>query len=194
MKYKLILTMLLGIFLIGNVLALDSLGTFENGKTIRITQVCNDATYITISSISFPNSTTAITETNMTYLGSGEFYYEFLNTLTNGRYDVRGISNGCENTFATYFEITDNSEMQKENYIGIALIILLGIIISIFIYMKLSRFFGGMLIMIIGFGVLFSASSIGWVGWIIIVSGLLTIIYSIMGNGKGNGYDYNKRG
>ena len=37
---------------------------------------------------------------------SGDFYYLFTNTSTLGRYDVRGISNGCEKTFATYFTIS----------------------------------------------------------------------------------------
>jgi len=132
MKNKLLLIMLLGLFLIGNVFALDNLGTFKVGDSVRISQVCNDATYITLSSITFPNSSTAIEQINMTSLGSGEFYYNFLNTSTVGRYDVRGISDGCENTFATYFEITP-SGFVGSNVISFAIWFLF--IISIILFL-----------------------------------------------------------
>jgi hypothetical protein len=41
----------------------------------------------------------------MTSAGSGEFYYDFNFTDTNGKYYVRGISDGCEGTFVTYFDV-----------------------------------------------------------------------------------------
>lgn len=110
---KIILTLFLGMLLIGlmgNVIALESMGTFKQGEPIRITQVCSDATYITISSISYPNSTTAVSNVNMISSGSGEFYITFNETSTLGRYDVRGVSDGCENTFATYFNITTTGD------------------------------------------------------------------------------------
>lgn len=110
MKNKILLCMFFGILLIGNVFALDNLGTFKQNDNVRVTQICNDATYITLSSISYPNSTTAIEQINMTSLGSGEFYYIFTNTSTIGRYDVRGVSDGCGKIFATYFEITPSGE------------------------------------------------------------------------------------
>jgi len=106
MKYKLITIIIFGMFMISMVSAMESLGTFKQGEEIRISQVCNDATYITISSITYPNSTTSIDNFNMTYFGSGEFYYDFDSSSELGKYDVRGISDGCENTFATYFDIT----------------------------------------------------------------------------------------
>ena len=114
MKYKLLLIMLLGLFLIGNVLALDSLGTFKQGDNITIKQVCFDASYITIQ-ISYPNSTIAISSTNMTSLGNGQFNYYFVDTNTLGRYDITGISDGCENSFATYFDTTPSGMDLNEN-------------------------------------------------------------------------------
>lgn len=88
------------------VSALDSLGTFKQGEQVRISQVCSDATYINISSISYPNSSVAVSGIEMTSAGSGEFYYDFNFTNVNGKYDVRGISDGCEGTFVTYFDVT----------------------------------------------------------------------------------------
>jgi hypothetical protein len=122
---------------------LESIGTFQQDKTIRISQVCSDATYINISSISYPNSTTAVSNIEMTSAGSGEFYYDFLNTNVLGRYDVRGISDGCEGTFATYFVVTYTGEElsmpQAVMYI-VVLFFLVGLLIYlIFIYPKLPQ-------------------------------------------------------
>lgn len=123
------------IFLIGNLLALENLGIFKQDEIIRISQVCSDASYITISSVTFPNSTTAISNINITSAGSGEFYYNFINTSTIGRYDVRGISDGCEGTFATYFEITASGRAapnQGEGTIFLASIISMILITILF--------------------------------------------------------------
>lgn len=125
-----IFLLLICFLLIANISALDSLGTYRQNENVRIVQVCSDATYITISSISFPNSTTAITEVNMTSLGSGEYYYDFNNTITLGRYDIRGISDGCENTFATYFDITGTGLNQSTSQgIGSAMFLFLMIVL-----------------------------------------------------------------
>lgn len=129
MKNKIFLIMLLGLFLIGNVFALTDLGTYKQGQAINITQICNEATYITLSSVSYPNSSIAIGQINMTSLGNGEFYYQFTNTSTIGRYDVRGVSDGCENTFATYFEVTPTGFMGTLGFYIIILILSLGFII-----------------------------------------------------------------
>lgn len=100
----------ISIFLVSSVCALDSLGTFKKGQQVRITQVCADATQVNITSISYPNSTPAAANIQMIKSGQ-EFYYWFYGTNVVGRYDVRGVSDGCEKTFATYFEITsDGSE------------------------------------------------------------------------------------
>ena len=96
----------------GVVSALDSLGTFKQGENIRVIQTCDTATYITLSSITYPNSTIAVSQINMTSAGSGEFYYIFTNTSTIGRYNVNGMSDGCEGTFATYFEVTPSGTTQ----------------------------------------------------------------------------------
>ena len=110
-KYmKGLIFVLLFITLLCPISALDDLGVFKLGDCVRVTQVCADSTYINISSISYPNSTTALTNTAMSSAGSGEYYYSFCNTNSSGRYDVRGISDGCERTFATYFDITPNGK------------------------------------------------------------------------------------
>lgn len=109
---KLLMIFLLGVFLVSlaSVSALDSLGTFKQGDTVRISQVCSSATFINISSIAYPNSTIASSNNAMISSGSGEYYINFIATQDIGRYDVRGISDGCTKTFTTYFEITQNGQ------------------------------------------------------------------------------------
>jgi len=128
-KYLVLLTLIL---LIGfGTAQLESLGTFKQNDAIRITQVCSDATYINISSISYPNSSVAISGIEMTSSGNGEFYYNFNSATELGRYDVRGISDGCENTFAVYFDVTPNGEEKPD---GIVIVIFTILFIGIFFF------------------------------------------------------------
>jgi hypothetical protein len=121
-QFIFLISTLLLINLFGSVLALDSLGTFKQDQAIRITQVCQDATYINISSISYPNSSIAVGNTPMISAGNGEYYYIFASNNIIGRYDVRGISDGCDNTFAMYFDITStgDSPSGSQGYIVLA--------------------------------------------------------------------------
>lgn len=154
----------ISVFLITQVYSLESLGTFRRGQQVRITQVCNDATQINITSISYPNSTPAITGVQMLKSGQ-EFYYWFSLTNTTGRYDVRGVSDGCEKTFATYFEIT--SDGSEKNIIKTDL--------QFFIFFFIS----------LGFGILLGIAGIYYDARILIFSaigffsaGLLSYYYS----------------
>lgn len=106
-----IITCMILLIVVMNISAsLDSYGTYKQGDNVRLVQVCYDATWINISSIAYPNSTVNVTNTPMISAGSGEFYYNFNDTSSIGRYDVRGISDGCERNFATYFFVTYTGE------------------------------------------------------------------------------------
>jgi len=73
MKNKILLTIILGMFLFSltSVYALDSMGTFRQNEAVDFRQVCDDATYITITSISYPDSNIAISNISMTNSGYG---------------------------------------------------------------------------------------------------------------------------
>ena len=116
--------LLLFLFLISFTSSL-SLGTYKQNEVVRITQVCSDATYINISSIAYPDSSVAVSGISMISAGSGEFYYDFNDTLRLGRYDVRGISDGCEKTFATYFEINPSGRTGDNSNIFFFLFVIL---------------------------------------------------------------------
>jgi len=158
MKNKILISFIFGIILFSmtSVLALESQGTFKQYEEVRIAQVCDTATYITISSITYPNSTVAMNNTNMTSAGSGEFYYLFNLTDKLGKYDVRGISDGCEKTFATYFELTPFGE--------------LGVLIFLIIFS-----FG-----FIGAGMGLKIPVLGFIGSILLIlAGMYVMIYGL---------------
>jgi hypothetical protein len=115
MKYKILLTMLLGILLLGNVLALDSLGTGKQGQNFTILQTCSDATYITIGGVLYPDKTVKAINKNMTSIGSGTFTYNFTDTTQLGTYSITGISDGCTLDFVLGFEVTPIGRNGIEN-------------------------------------------------------------------------------
>jgi len=133
MNKKISVTIILGIFLIGFASSLIDLGSIDYGETIRIKQNCEDATYINISSVSYPNGSTAVSNIEMTSSGSGEFYYDFTDTNLYGRHDVLGISDGCEKTFATYFTVGEELTVGKSiSYLGFIMIILFAFFLTIY--------------------------------------------------------------
>ena len=108
---KVISSIILILFCITIVSALDDLGKFNQGECVRITQTCATCSYVNISSVTYPNSSVALGETEMVSAGSGEWYYDFCDTAKfSGRYDVRGQGDldGVDTSFATYF-IVGNS-------------------------------------------------------------------------------------
>jgi len=159
------------VFLIGIVSPLDDLGTFPSGEVVRITQVCSEATYINISSISNPNSTAVLSNIIMSPAGSGEYYFDFDNTTINGRYDVRGISDGCEGEFATYFTITPNGNSfgQAEGLAAVG--ILLGALLLTFFFAYIGTRLGendklailGFLFMVLSIILAIYSLYLGWV-------------------------------
>lgn len=115
--------------------AQETLGTFKQNSTVRITQVCSDATSINISSVMYPNSSVAVSNIEMVSYGNGEYYYNFSLTKDLGKYDVRGVASGCEKTFITYFTITytgDEITVEQTYIYIVALIFLLLLALSLF--------------------------------------------------------------
>jgi len=142
-----ILMLLVALSVIANfhtISALDSLGVFKQNEPIRISQVCQDANYINISSISYPNSTVAVSNIAMVSAGSGEFYYEFINPSEIGRYDVRGISDGCDKTFAYYFDVTSYGKEKPTGAVITLFIILFLTILGISTYLVIYSFGHGL--------------------------------------------------
>jgi len=105
-RIKLVLTLMIGILLIG-IASAESIGTFKQGDCVKLIQTCADCTYVNISSISYPNSTQAIGQVVMTK--DNTFYnYSFCNTNDTGIYKVSGFGDedGVNSVWAYDFEIT----------------------------------------------------------------------------------------
>lgn len=152
---KILLISFISLFLISLISAqtLTTLGTFKQNEVVRITQVCQDATYINISSVSYPNSTNAISNIEMISAGSGEYYYDFNDTNNLGRYDVRGISDGCTKTFATYFEISPSGQNGVNNIVFMIILIVIIYGISLFGFFgrnETMTILGGLALMFLG--------------------------------------------
>lgn len=129
---KLLTILMLSIFFLSFASAgLDTLGTFRQNTNVRLRQICNDATYISLSSVTYPNSSNAISSVNMTSVGSGEFEYNFSNTNALGTYTMNGISDGCDLTFAVYFVVTESGrEYLEQDAIAFGiLVIILGLLL-----------------------------------------------------------------
>jgi len=108
LKNKLLVTILLGIFLISLTSATtDYLGTFKQDSEVNLIQTCSNCSFNLISSIVLPNSTITSINSYMSQDGSF-FYYNFSGTSLLGNYLVNGIGNpNLVNTTWNYkFDVT----------------------------------------------------------------------------------------
>ena len=126
---KLLTILFISIFLISMVSALQTQETLKPAKVNNeyyIIQVCDDATYInfTLSNL----NGLVLSNSEMTSNGSGMFYYLYTPGDV-GRYDVSGISDGCEGTFATYFETTPTGYVGTIGFYFVLLALVGGLII-----------------------------------------------------------------
>ena len=103
---KIVTTSLLVMLLMCVALVSASLPTYPEqnvGEQFTFCQTCSDASYITLSSIQTPNETQYI-NVSMNSTGNSEFCYNYTPQLA-GRYDFRGVSDGCTQTFAVIIDV-----------------------------------------------------------------------------------------
>lgn len=115
----------------------ESLEAINPGETARIVQTCPDATYVNISSVAYPNSSVAVENVSMIPKGNGEWYYYFNLTQVRGRYDIRGISNGCEEAFIFYLPVGKESSV-GESILYILLMTVMLLTLSALIYLSFT--------------------------------------------------------
>lgn len=56
--------------------------------------------------------------------------------------------------------------------------------ISGLMYLKVSKFFGSMAILLLGMGLMYRAGDDGWIGFIVMACGFLMMIYSLTSKPK----------
>ncbi len=104
-------TLFLLVFLV-SIASASTLTNYDPQKVdeeFSFCQTCQDASSITLSNIKTPNST-EILNVAMTDVGGSSFCYNYTPTQI-GRYDFRGISDGCLKTFAVYVDVTPNGKI-----------------------------------------------------------------------------------
>ena len=157
--------LVIGIFLfsIAPVMALNDQGTGEQNQNFTLVQVCNEASYITLDTIQIPDRSTLIINTNMTFISGGTFNLVFENTSQLGRYDVTGISDGCENSFAFLFTITPSGQAldTSQSLIVIGLILVLILLTGSFLYFGNKVEYLPMKIFLISLSILFIMLTVG---------------------------------
>ena len=125
MKNKLMLSLMLGMFLISLASAsLDTLTPATLNKEYTVLQTCSDATWINLT-ISNTNGIILFNK-EMTYNGTVWEYKFTPDTL--GRHDVNYLTDGCEKSNTAYFEVKTNIFGTWGFYL-IILVLSLGIIV-----------------------------------------------------------------
>ena len=86
LKYIIVLLLLMPFA----VAEIQTLGTFKQGQTIQLIQICDNCTYNNISSVLYPNGTTALSNVNMSRSGTS-YVYNFNLTDAVGQYIINGF-------------------------------------------------------------------------------------------------------
>jgi len=140
MKNKLIISLMLCMVLISLVGASqDSLGTYKQGETITLLQICGTCTYNNITSIVYPNSTHQVIDSAMTKRGA-EYTYTLTDTTQLGPYSVNGFGDldGTAAAWAYDFDVTI-SGLNAESILDNAILILLFTLSIIFFLIALNK-------------------------------------------------------
>ncbi len=136
---KIILTILLGMFLISLVAAeVQTLGTFKRYECVGLIQTCSNCTYNNISNVIYPDSSVALSENVMTKVNTN-YNYTFCNTSELGEYIVNGFGNpdGEKTTWNYNLFITETGITDKSILDNPLLIVLVALgIIFLFIGIK----------------------------------------------------------
>jgi hypothetical protein len=147
MKNKIYLSILLGLFLISFASAMQCdgtfLGTYKQNTNINLRQTCDTCSYVTLSSITYPNSTTLNINTNMTKSGIEYNYSFYADSLGGNSYSVFGDKDGTLQSENFCFEVTPTGTSQSTSQ-GIGSMVFLGLMIVLmvvfgFVGFKLSK-------------------------------------------------------
>jgi len=125
---KLLLTLIIGMFLISGISALDELQPAKLNENYIIKQTCATCSYVNISVSNMDGF--VLNNVVMSNNGSGVWIYNYL-PLNVGRYDVigKGDLSGTDTSFATYFEVTGSGFVNTLGFYILILVLSLGIII-----------------------------------------------------------------
>jgi hypothetical protein len=133
MKLKIIIFMLSLLVLISMASAVESsLGTFKQNTNVTLRQMCASCGYNNISSVVYPDGTTAVSNVAMVKSGA-EFTYVLTSDYTSqlGIYYVNGFGDllSVDTAWVYTFEVTPSGFINTFGFYILILILSLGIII-----------------------------------------------------------------
>ena len=122
---RILLTLILGLFLISFISADCSLPPSKIGDSIQLTQTCSNCTYINLTKIVYPNQSIALLgEYSMDANGTNYNYSYTPNTLGTYYYTTKGDLNGIVTIQTCSFDVTPSGTSDN---LGLYLI-LIGIV------------------------------------------------------------------
>lgn len=129
---KIYLLLLIGMFLISlspMISAIDNIGTFKEGSTIQLIQICDTCTYVNLTTIIQPNGVSQFYDTSMNKEGYN--YYTDYNITQIGDYSyvVCGDKDGGLRCETFNFKSTPSGFSGTLGFYILILIISLGLII-----------------------------------------------------------------
>jgi len=133
---RLLLFLLPIVFFISLISAQTTLGTFAQNSTVNLMQVCDNCTYVNVTSVLFPNSSFALSGQNAMTQTGNIYNYSFSSTSTIGTYQYTtcGDLDGDTTCNSVDFTITASGAEITEG----SSIIILGSVLLFFILGVLS--------------------------------------------------------
>lgn len=188
---NIILSLLMGMFLISLVNATTE--TYNQNQATNLQFICtiNGAipTAPTMNiSLFDPKGRVVLDNVATTSQGLGAFNYTFTFTQT-GTYKVKMFCWDGTESYSDdgYYEIVGVGNTSNKGVTETSIFMLIALVISILVFLKVSKFFGSMLIFVLGFAILFINPTQGYIGWIIIGAGFLMIMYALLKPQKSQG-------
>ena len=180
-----IFVFIFGIMLISLVSAETE--TYNQNDIINLQYTCSLGGSIPSNSATFnvtifnPLGKVVVNNQLATAQGNGKFNYtfQFLNTRTY-KVNMACIDGAKSYTDEGNYEITGVGNTLNKGITETSIFMIIALIVAILVFLKVSKFFGSMLIFVIGFAVLFINPNQGYIGWIIIGAGFLMIMYALL--------------
>ena len=179
------LVILFVLFSFGGVSSLTTLKPAKLSQNYTVLQTCADATYINIS---ISNLGGLIT-TNTEMVKNGAAWVSYITPNVTGRYDVSYISDGCENSGASYFEVTWTGLPEEEErsrlfwiYGGAILLYLIFALIAWRIELTWLGFIAGLMIILPGMSLMIHGFGfedqllIRGIAAVLLIIGMLTMV------------------
>jgi hypothetical protein len=168
------------------ILAIPTLGVFKVNTCVELKQTCANCSFVNVTTIIFPDSSTATINAEMTKSGS-DFNYTFCNNTMLGNYIVNGIGDpqGVLTIYAYDYSITTTGNDFPYTiplFLGIAAFILL--IMGFWIKNNYVVFIAGTLFVVLGLYLIIYGLSIisdmytTALAWVTLGIGLLLILAS----------------